>query len=214
MRLKVCSRDLSSCSDSDVAELEGLEGNRGVVALKQCLVGFMANLRQGNACAKDRGDVSGSGKKPYRQKGTGMARQGSKRSPIWAGGGVVFGPRPRDYSQKINKKIKCLALLRALTDKANEGNLFVVDELTFGEPKTKAFSLMLKRAFSHESVLFVDENFEETFVLAAGNIGRVFMVDSQSLNAFDVVRYQNVVMSRSAVSVVASRLSGKGSEIA
>ncbi|MDR1401360.1 MAG: 50S ribosomal protein L4 [Puniceicoccales bacterium] len=206
MKVRVYASDFSSCVESDVDGFGVLDGQKGVVALKQYLVAFTANLRQGNACAKDRGDVAGSGKKPYRQKGTGMARHGSKRSPIWAGGGVVFGPKPRDYSQKINRKIKYLALQRALNDKIAEDSLHIVDKLTAAGPKTKIFSAQLEKAFDHGSVLFVDDTFDENFILASRNIGRVFMVDSHSLNAFDVVRHENIVISGSAVKTVAARM--------
>ncbi|MDR1413914.1 MAG: 50S ribosomal protein L4 [Puniceicoccales bacterium] len=207
MKIKVYTSDFSSCSETDVDGFGVLGEAKGVVALKQYLVAFSANLRQGNACAKDRGDVAGSGKKPHRQKGTGMARHGSKRSPIWAGGGVVFGPKPRDYSQKINKKIRRLALQRALNDKIAENSLCAVDKLTAAEPRTKIFNAQLKEAFGPGSILFVDDVFEENFVLASRNIGRVFMIDSHSLNAFDIVRHKNVVISDSAMKTVAVRIS-------
>ncbi|MDR1432894.1 MAG: 50S ribosomal protein L4 [Puniceicoccales bacterium] len=207
MKLKIYNGDFSSCSIGDVDSLDSLSDGKGVVALKQYLLAIAANLRQGNACAKDRGDVSGTGKKPYRQKGTGMARHGSKRSPIWAGGGVVFGPKPRNYSQKINRRIKRLALLKALSDKASDGDLFFVDCLAVSGPKTKAFNAKLDEAFDGGSILFVDEKFDENFILASRNIGRVFMVDSSSLNAFDVVRCKNVVVSGDAMKAIAARLS-------
>ncbi|MDR2628722.1 MAG: 50S ribosomal protein L4 [Puniceicoccales bacterium] len=209
MKLKFYGSDFSSCSESEVPGFVSLEGNKGVFALKQYLVALGANLRQGNACAKDRGDVSGTGKKPYRQKGTGMARQGSKRSPIWAGGGVVFGPKPRDYSQKVNRRVKRLALMRALWDKALEGTLCVIDKLTCDEPKTKKLNVLLEKAFQSGSILFVDDNFNANFVLASRNIGRVFMIDSNSLNAFDVVRHGNVIISDNAMKAVVDRLTDK-----
>ncbi|MDR1528192.1 MAG: 50S ribosomal protein L4 [Puniceicoccales bacterium] len=206
MKLKFYSGDFSSCSESDIPGFTSLDEGKGVSALKQYLIALGANLRQGNACTKDRGDVSGTGKKPYRQKGTGMARQGSKRSPIWVGGGVVFGPKPRDYSQKVNKRVKRLALMRALLDKALEGTLCVVDRLTCDEPKTKKFNILLEKAFQGGSILFVDDNFNANFVLASRNIERVFMIDSNSLNAFDVVRHGNVIISDNAIKAVMARL--------
>jgi large subunit ribosomal protein L4 len=207
VKLKFYSSDFSSCSESDIPGFMPLEGDKGVVALKQYLVALGANLRQGNACTKDRGDVSGTGKKPYRQKGTGMARQGSKRSPIWAGGGVVFGPKPRDYSQKINRRVKRLALMRALSDKAIEGDLAVVDKLICdGGPKTKKINAILERAFKNGSILFVDDSFDANFVLASRNIERVFMIDGHSLNAFDVVRHKNIVLSEDALKTMVTRL--------
>jgi large subunit ribosomal protein L4 len=208
MKLKICSNDFALCSDGEIGDFPDLDGEKGVVALKQYLIAVGANMRQGNACAKNRGEVSGSGKKPYRQKGTGFARHGSKRSPIWSGGGVVFGPKPRDYSQKINRKVKLLALLRALSDKARDGNLCVIEKLSFGEPKTKLLSRMLLPTFGCQSVLFVDDDFDYNFVLAGRNIENVFMVDSASLSALDVVRCKNVVISECAMRSIRRHLFG------
>ena len=210
MRLKVYSKDFSSCAEDDFSGLRQLEDSVGVVALKQYLVACGANVRQGNACAKDRGDVSGSGKKPYRQKGTGMARQGSKRSPIWAGGGVVFGPKPRDFSQKVNKKVKLLALSRAICDKVSCGELCAIDELSVGSYRTKELNRLIRGAFGSEDVLFVDKKFNRNFSLASRNIPNVFTVDAVSFNALDALRYKNVVFSRDALEVVSLRLKGKG----
>lgn len=206
MKLKCYKKDFSSSYEEDVAGIELLPEDKGVIALKQCLVSYSANLRQGNACSKDRGCVSGTGKKPYRQKGTGMARQGSKRSPIWTGGGVVFGPKPRDYSQKINKRVRLLALWRSLCDKCLDGCLSMVDELTVEQPKTKLLNEKLVAAFGKDDILFVDADFDSKFLLASGNIERVFVVDAASLNAFDVVRYKNVVLTKKAVDVIVGRL--------
>ena len=210
MRLKVYSKDFSSCAEDEFSGLRQLEDSVGVVALKQYLVACGANVRQGNACAKDRGDVSGSGKKPYRQKGTGMARQGSKRSPIWAGGGVVFGPKPRDFSQKVNKKVKLLALSRAICDKVSCGELCAIDELSVGSYRTKELNRLIRGAFVSEDVLFVDKKFNRNFSLASRNIPNVFTVDAVSFNALDALRYKNVVFSRDALEVVSLRLKGKG----
>lgn len=210
MRLKVYSKDFSSCAEDEFSGLRQLEDSVGVVALKQYLVACGANVRQGNACAKDRGDVSGSGKKPYRQKGTGMARQGSKRSPIWAGGGVVFGPKPRDFSQKVNKKVKLLALSRAICDKVSCGELCAIDELSVGSYRTKELNRLIRGAFGSEDVLFVDKKFNRNFSLASRNIPNVFTVDAVSFNALDALRYKNVVFSRDALEVVSLRLKGKG----
>ena len=210
MKLKCYKKDFSGSCEEDVVGIDVLPDDKGVVALKQCLVSYGANLRQGNACAKDRGEVSGSGKKPYRQKGTGMARQGSKRSPIWSGGGVVFGPKPRDYSQKMNKRVRLLALLRSLSDKCLDDNLFLVDELIVEQPKTKPFNEKLTSAFGRDEVLFVDVDFDDKFLLASGNIERVFLADANLLNAYDVVRYKNVVLTKKAMEVVVGRLSVNG----
>ena len=210
MRLKVYSKDFSSCVEDEILGFRQLEEGVGVVALRQYLVACGANMRQGNACAKDRGGVSGSGKKPYRQKGTGMARQGSKRSPIWAGGGVVFGPKPRDFSQKINKKVKSLALSRAICDKVSCGELCAIDELDIGSHRTKELDRLVRVAFGDGDILFIDVEFERNFLLASRNIPNVFTVDAASFNALDALRYKNVVFSRGALEAVSLRLKGVG----
>jgi 50S ribosomal protein L4 len=145
MKLKFYGNDFSSCSESDIPGFVSLESDKGVTALKQYLVVFGANLRRRNTCAKDRGNVSGTGKNSYRPNGTGMARHGFKRSPIWAGGEVLFGPKSRDYLQKVNRQVKCLALLRAISDTALERSLSVIDKLTCDEPTTKKYQCLTRK---------------------------------------------------------------------
>src|SRR6476660_5608368 len=133
----------------DQSELEVkfalIEDGRGTQAVHDTVVGFRANQRMGTACTKTAGEVAGTNKKPWRQKGTGRARAGSFQSPLWRGGGVVFGPRPRDFGKKVGRKTKQLALRKALTERLNAGDVLVVDDLKLDSPKTKAFVELLKR---------------------------------------------------------------------
>ena len=204
MKLKLYSKDWSALPEKTVGATL-LDEGKGVVALRQCVVAFLANLRQGNACAKDRGKVSGTGKKPYRQKGTGMARHGSKRSPIWAGGGVVFGPKPRDFSQKLNKKIRSAALGRAISDKVGAGEFSLISEFDVQEPKTKEVARLINSAVGGENVLLISDVFSEKFVLASRNMSNVYMVDVNSVNAYDITRFKNVVVSESAIDALLRR---------
>lgn len=192
-KLKVYSSDGTSFNEKEF-NLPTYEGDKGLRSLKDCIVAFQANMRQGNACAKMRGEVSGTGKKPWRQKGTGMARHGSKRSPIWVGGGVAHGPRPRDYTQKINKKVKRLGLGRALFDCVSEGALSIIQSFQIAEPKTKLFNNLISKIRPTGSVLIVDEFFKDDILLSARNIPRVFIIDADSLNAWDLVRHKTVII--------------------
>ncbi|MDR0647522.1 MAG: 50S ribosomal protein L4 [Puniceicoccales bacterium] len=176
------------------------EEDRGLQTLKDVILAYQSNLRQGNACTKTRGDVQGSGKKPYRQKGTGMARQGEKRSPIWRGGGVVFGPKPRDFSVSINKKEKKLALRRALFDTVSEGKLSILECLRpFDCPKTSLMVQWLHNWMVKGKILLVDNEFEKNVLLSARNLDRVYTVDTSSLNALDLCRYTNILVTERAL---------------
>ncbi|MDR2436253.1 MAG: 50S ribosomal protein L4 [Puniceicoccales bacterium] len=214
MKLKFYSRDWSALPEKTIDGAAPLDGGKGAVALRQCVVAFLANLRQGNACAKDRSEVSGTGKKPYRQKGTGMARHGSKRSPIWSGGGVVFGPKPRDFSQKLNKKIRSAALGRAISDKVGSGEFSLISEFDVPEPKTKVAARLINSAVGGESVLLISDAFSEKFVLASRNMSNVYMVDVNSVNAYDVMRFKNVVVSESAINALLRRAGLVAKEVA
>jgi large subunit ribosomal protein L4 len=128
-----------------------------------------------------------------------MARHGSKRSPIWVGGGVVFGPKPRDFSQKLNKKIRNMALARVISDKINAGEFSLISEFDSAESKTKAVAGLINSAVGDRGVLLISDVFSEKFVLAARNINHVCMVNVDSVNAYDIMRFKNVVISESAI---------------
>ncbi|MDR0715734.1 MAG: 50S ribosomal protein L4 [Puniceicoccales bacterium] len=213
MNFKFYSKDWDVLPEKIVGGATLLDENKGVVALRQYVVSFAANLRQGNACTKDYGDVSGTGKKPYRQKGTGMARHGSKRSPIWAGGGVVFGPKPRDFSQKLNKKVKNMALARAVCDKVNAGELSLIAEFDVTEPKTKTAAKLINSVAGGKSILLISDVFSEKFILASRNISNVYMIDVNSVNAYDIVRFRNVVVAENVIDTLLKRSGLLGEEI-
>ena len=162
----------------------------------------LANNRQGTQKAKTRSEVSGGGRKPWRQKGTGHARQGSTRSPQWTGGGVVFAPTPRDYSFKLNRKEKRAALKSALTDKVTTNKLIVVDELKFDEIKTKSFKTVLDNLNVNNKSLVVLNDNDEKVVLSARNIPTVKTALTNTINVYDVLNAQTVVLTKDAVKTI------------
>lgn len=205
-KFKLYNSDATTVEEIEFQNFPSFEGDKGIRALKDCIVAIEANMRQGNACAKMRGEVSGTGKKPWRQKGTGMARHGSKRSPIWVGGGVAHGPRPRDYSQKINKKVKRLGLSRALFDCSIEENLSLIESFNVPSAKTKFFNNIIERVSTKGSVLIVDDYFKDDVLLSARNLKRVYVIDANSLNAWDLVRHQTILISKNAFELLLERI--------
>ena len=182
------------------------EGDRGLQVLKEVILAYRANARQGNACTKTRGDVKGSGKKPFRQKGTGMARQGEKRSPLARGGGVVFGPKPRDFSVRLNRKEKRLALQRALFDAVREGKLFVLEALKSPEaPKTREMATVFNK-ISGGSCLLLDSEFSKNQLLSLRNLNRVFSIDMASVNALDVTLHSKIVVTDRALTAFLEKM--------
>ena len=177
----------------------GVEVNEHLVhmAVKQQL----ANNRQGTQSAKTRSDVSGGGKKPWRQKGTGHARQGSTRAPQWTGGGVVFAPKPREYSFKMNRKEKQLALKSALTSRVNESKFVVLDELKLDDAKTKVFRQILTNLKVARALVVMDEN-DLNVVLSARNIPDVKTALVNTINVYDVLKYDTVVTTKAAVAAI------------
>ena len=160
----------------------------------------LANKRQGTQSAKTRAEVRGGGRKPWRQKGTGRARQGSTRSPQWIGGGVVFAPKPRDYSYKINKKIKRVALKSVLTDKVNNNKLVVLNELNMNEAKTKAFAnVMNNLKLTGVKTLFVTKENDVNVVRSGRNIKGVDVTFTNLINTYDVINHEVLVMTKDAV---------------
>ena len=158
----------------------------------------LANNRQGTQKAKTRSEVSGGGRKPWRQKGTGHARQGSTRSPQWTGGGVVFAPTPRDYSFKLNKKEKRAALKSALTSVVNENKFIVVDELKLNEIKTKDFAKVLTNLNVEKALVVLDTN-DQNVVMSAKNIPTVKTALTNTINVYDILKYNTVVVTKAAV---------------
>ncbi len=207
MKLKVYSKDGSSSTDKEF-DIPVFEGDKGKQALKDTLDAYAANQRQGSANSKNFGEVKGTGKKPFRQKGTGGARHGSRRSPIHRKGAVVFGPRPRDWSKKINAQVKALAFARALSDKATDGEISLIEALEVKERKTKAFVSVLKGIYPQGNVLVVDAAFVADTALSARNLQRVFMCSASDLNAQDLVRFEKVLVSEAGFKQILERVNG------
>ena len=177
----------------------GVEINEHLVHL--AVVSQLANGRQGTQSAKTRSEVSGGGRKPWRQKGTGHARQGSTRSPQWTGGGVVFAPKPRDYSMKMNKREKQIAIKSALTSKVQDSKLIVVDEFKLDEIKTSKFAQILDNLKAPKA-LVVTKDKDEKVVLSARNIPTVKTTMTNSLNVYDILKYDSLVLTKDAVAAI------------
>ena len=178
----------------------GVEVNEHLVHM--AVLQQLADNRQGTQKAKTRSEVSGGGRKPWRQKGTGHARQGSIRAPQWKGGGVVFAPVPRDYSFKMNKKEKRVALKSALTDKAQAGNLIVVDELKFDEIKTKKFAEVMNNLKATRKALVVLADNDKNVVLSARNLAEANTTLTNTLNVYDIVNARTLVLTKDAVAKI------------
>lgn len=177
----------------------GVEINEHLVHL--AVVQQLANKRQGTQSAKTRSEVSGGGRKPWRQKGTGHARQGSTRSPQWKGGGVVFAPKPRDYSFKLNKKEKRLALKSALTSRVAAEKIYVLDELNFDEIKTKKMATVLDNLKVSKALVVIGEK-NENVILSARNIPSVRTALPNTINVYDILKYDSIVLTKDAVAKI------------
>ena len=182
------------------ADIFGIEPNNHVVF--DAIVMQRASLRQGTHAVKNRSDVSGGGRKPWRQKGTGRARQGSIRSPQWRGGGVVFGPTPRSYSYKLPKKVRRLAIKSVLSQKVLDEKLLVVEGLQFDAPKTKEFAQVLKNLNVDTKVLVVVESANDFAMLAGRNLPNVTIVDETNVTVLDVVNNDKLLLTQAALSKV------------
>ena len=177
----------------------GVEVNEHLVHM--AVVQQLANNRQGTQKAKTRSEVSGGGRKPWRQKGTGHARQGSTRSPQWTGGGVVFAPVPRDYSFKLNRKEKRAALKSALTSRVQEDKFLVLDELKLDEIKTKKFQAVLDNLKVSKAIVIMEDN-DQNVVLSARNIPDVITASVNTINVYDIMKYSTVIVTKNAVAKI------------
>jgi large subunit ribosomal protein L4 len=211
MKLKVFSPDGTSSREQDFDGLPNFEGDRGLQAVKEVIVAINANNRLGTHSTKTRGEVRGGGKKPWRQKGTGRARAGSIRSPLWVGGGVVFGPKPRDYSKKINAKVKALAFSRALFDRATAGEIDVIERFETPNAKTKEINLIIGRIAPAGKVLVVDDTFTTEATRATRNLQRVSTQQASKLNTLDLAQYRKIIVSSKALETIIARLNGGNS---
>ncbi|OUW15459.1 MAG: 50S ribosomal protein L4 [Opitutales bacterium TMED158] len=207
MKLKVFNNDGSESGESEF-DIPVFEDGKGLQALKEVVVAQAANIRQGSANSKTRGEVRGGGKKPWRQKGTGRARAGSSRSPIWVGGGVVFGPKPRDYSKKINKKVRQLAFNRALFERANDGSLVVIDALDIAPAKTKVANELIGKVAPKGTVLLVDGTYSETTAQSISNIARILPEEAATVSISELLQCDSIIVTRAAIEALIARSKG------
>lgn len=178
----------------------GIEPNKAV--MHETVVNYLAGLRRGTSRTKSRGEVRGGGRKPWRQKGTGRARAGTSRSPLWRGGAIIFGPKPRDYSYRINKKKVSLAMRSALSDKVAEEAMVVVDQLGFDAPKTKDMIKVLEALNTGKKTLVVLPEIDENVVKSARNIPGVTPVTVAELNTYEILNHSSIVLTKDAVAKV------------
>ena len=206
MKLTVKDRNGNQQGEIDV-NFPLVEGGRGTQAVHDVVVAYQAAQRMGTACTKTMGEVAGSGKKPWRQKGTGRARAGSFASPIWRGGGVTFGPKPRDFGKKVSRKTKQLALRKALTERLNAGDVLVVDEIKLENPRTKGFIEVLSKLDVSGSTVVVSAGVDKNLTLASRNVPNVELTTADLLNTYQVLRPNKLLFTRGAFEKLQERLS-------
>ena len=188
---------------------ERLELEKGEQAVKDVVVAIRNACRAGTASTLSKGEVAGSNKKPWRQKGTGRARAGYRQSPVWRGGGVACGPKPRDYSQKINRKVQQLAFTRALSEKIAGGQTMVIDTIDLAEPKTKLLKALLAKLGLDRSVLIVLDQHEEKVMLAARNLQKVEVVSAAEVDVYSLLLYRTLVATKAGFEALTARMRKK-----
>ena len=184
-----------------------IELEKGQQAVHDVVVAYLAGLRAGTACTKTRAEVRGGNSKPYRQKGTGRARAGRASSPIWRGGGVVFGPKPRSYAKHVNKKVRKLALKRAFSERVQEDAVTILDELVLKDHKTKNVVEILKNLSIDGKVLIVVKDYDENMLRATGNIPRMLLIKAASLNVYQLLHYKHVIFTSEAIEEFVAKIS-------
>jgi large subunit ribosomal protein L4 len=205
MKLKI--QDIKGNSQGELeVKFPIIENGKGTQAVHDTVVAYNAAQRSGTACTKTAGEVAGTNKKPWKQKGTGRARAGSFRSPLWRGGGVVFGPKPRDFSKKVSRSTKQLSLRKALSERLNAGDVLVVDEFKLGSAKTKEFVGVLSALKLDGTTLIVAQAGDKNLALASRNVAHVKVATNDSLNTYDVLRSDKLVFTRGAFEKVEARL--------
>src|SRR5579859_6694566 len=205
--MKIAIKNLEGQSQGELeVKFPLVENGKGTQAVHDTVVAYQAAQRSGTACTKTVGEVAGTNRKPWRQKGTGRARAGSFRSPLWAGGGVVFGPKPRDFSKKVSKKTRALALRKALSARLTAGDVVVVDDLKLASPKTKGFTGLISALELTGTTLVISSEIDKNLTLASRNIENVALTTSDSLNTYDVLRPDKLLFTKSAFEKVSDRL--------
>src|SRR5664280_869415 len=183
-----------------------IENGKGTQAVHDAVVAYQAAQRMGTACTKTAGEVAGTNKKPWRQKGTGRARAGSFQSPLWRGGGVVFGPKPRDFTKKVSHNTKQLALRKAMSERLRAGDVLVVDDLKLGSSKTKEFIGVLSALELKGTALIVAQAVDKNLTLASRNVANIGLTTGELLNTYDVLRPDKLVFTKQAFEQLEARL--------
>lgn len=203
------SATVLSVEAAKAADIEIIQNRKYTQALHDTIVALRAGRRSGSANTKTKAEVNLSGAKPWRQKGTGRARAGYKSSPVWVGGGVVFGPKPRDYSKKVNRKVSKLALRKAFSERVNGGDVLVVPSFQVTEAKTKKFVSLLQSITAEASALVVGNDFDASTLLAGRNLQGSRLATALEVNSEDLLRYRKIVVTNDALPVLAKRMALK-----
>ena len=206
--------DILDCSGVRVGEyavpenvISVIESNKGTQAVHDAVVAYLAGARAGSACTKTRGLVRGGGAKPWRQKGRGGARAGSGRSPVWVGGGTIFGPQPRSFAKKVNKKVLVLALKRALSERIAEGDVVVLDKFAIADHKTRsAYAVLKNLKIQNDTIMLTVSEYDEATVCATGNIPNLVLRRSGTVNVYELLRFKKLVFSKDALDAFIGRL--------
>src|SRR5947209_11794938 len=197
--MKLTIKDIKGQSQGELeVKFPLIEDGLGTQAVHDTVVAYQAAQRMGTACTKNVGEVAGTNKKPWRQKGTGRARAGSFQSPLWRGGGVVFGPKPRDFTKKISRKTRQLALRKALSERLRAGDIVVLDELKLNSAKTKDFLGVLSALEVTGTALIVSQGLDKNLMLASRNVKNVELAGSDTLSTYDVLRPDKLLFTRGA----------------
>jgi len=212
--MKISIKDISGKTQGELeVKFPLVENGKGTQAVHDTVVAYQAAQRSGTACTKTAGEVAGTNKKPWRQKGTGRARAGSFQSPLWVGGGVVFGPKPRDFSKKVSKKTRALALRKALSERLKAGDVVIVDDLKLASSKTRDFTKVIDALEISGTTLVVSNGeMNANLELASRNIPYVDVTTSDTLNTYDVLRPDKLLFTKSAFEKVEARLTTKDKE--
>ena len=194
-----------SIKDAQAANINVIEGHKGDQAVHDLITAYRANRRSGTACTKTRGEVKGSNKKLWKQKGTGRARAGTTKNPVWRGGGIVFGPRPRDYSKTVNKNVRRLALRKVLGDLMAAENVVSVDSFSIADGKTKSFVSTVKGVSEARNVLVVAEKFDEKTYLAGRNVPNMLLITASEMNIEQLLHADTVILVSDSYETLARR---------
>src|SRR2546423_7049488 len=205
--MKVAVKDIKGQSQGELeVKFALIENGKGTQAVHDAVVAYLANRRMGTACTKNVGEVAGTNRKPWRQKGTGRARAGSFQSPLWRGGGVVFGPKPRDFRKKVSKATRQLALRKALSERLKSGDVVVVEDIRLSSLKTREFLGVLSALKVEGTTLLVAPGQDRNLALASRNVAHIEVATGDSLNTYQVLRFDKLLFTRSAFEQIEQRL--------